>query len=1144
MLKTAFCTWPAWLRHRYMPTDRTANTAGRNRGEKLLAKTLLVMRLTVLLLTAGFLNVCAKGVSQNISFSGKNVTLESVFASLEKQTPFVFLYTEPVLRSSKPVSISVEDVPLQNFLDDLFDMQPHLKYSIRGRNIFIVPKLSLSPHLNDEQLAKIPIRGRVVEDNGQPLAGASVTVKGSGNTEVTDGEGVFTCEVSEGDIITVTYVGHQTRQIKITSKILSAHELAITLAKASTELDEMVIIAYGTTTKRFNTGNVGSVKSEEIEKQPVNNPLLALQGRVPGLVISQATGYSGSGVTINIQGQNSIGKGNMPFYVVDGVPYTSEMLPNFGEILGATQSGNGGNYGTPTSGNPLSYLNPQDIESIDVLKDADATAIYGSRAANGAILITTKRGKAGKTAVDFNVQKGFGQVSRRMKLLNTQQYLEIRKEAYANDGLPVPTTGTSAVTADLVYYDPNRYTDWQDVLIGKSAQYNDAQMNVSGGNNQFQYLVGANYHKETTVLPIEDRGDDRASIHFNLNSSSVDSKFKFSLSGNYMLSKRVLPITDLTDRALALAPNAPELFMPDGSLNWALMSNGFSSWLGSHPLVKREEKYKDRTANLISNANISYEIVKGLTLRTSLGYTNMQTDEFRGMTSKAFQPAFRPLIELSAQYGVNNINSWIVEPQLNYVNLSRFGRFDFLAGTTFQQTNANRKQVEGRGYSNDLQLENLNAALTVTIPYNSAVINEYKYHAIFGRLNYNLLDRYVINFSARRDGTSRFGRENRFHNFGAIGAAWLFYNEPWLKDVFSFLSFGKLKGSYGTTGSDQIGEYQYLSLYNSTSYMAPYGGGSGLTASGLPNPYLQWEEVKKLSASLELGFIKDRILITGTYFRNRSSNQLLFEGLVPSTGFYFITTNMPATVQNSGLELSLMTENIQKKNFRWSSTFNISVPRNKLLSNYNVPGYEPGQPITFTRVFNYSHVDQETGLYQFIDKDGKLITHPTDAYINQNTAQTLYGGFQNSVVFHNFMLDVFIQFARQNGQAFSSIDAPAYLNLNAPVEVYNRWQKPGDVARTQKFTTSNFDLVLNHFAYIGSNALWTDASYIKLKNVSLSYNFPTSALKKIRLQKLRLFVHGQNLLTITDFLGLDPEARNTRSLPPLRVLTSGIQITI
>ncbi|HEX9512826.1 MAG TPA: SusC/RagA family TonB-linked outer membrane protein, partial [Puia sp.] len=970
----------------------------------------------------------------------------------------------------------------------------------------------------------------------------TVTIKKLGKSGTTNEKGEFVLQnVPNGTYtVEISYVGYE----KFTSEIVASDNTMMVnaeLKKSTNRLDEVQVIAYGTTTERFNTGNVSVVKAEDIEKQPVNNPLLALEGRVPGLVITQAAGLPGSGVTVQIQGQNSIGNGNDPFYVIDGVPYTSQLLPSLNHLLLGTSGVN-----NPQAGNPLSYINPSDIESISVLKDADATAIYGSRAANGAILITTKKGKAGQTKADINMQSGWGQVTRKLDLLNTQQYLQMRHEALNNDGI---TASLANGDYDLLQWDTTRYTDWQKALIGGTAQYTNVSASVSGGTTTTQYIVGGTYHRETTVFPGH-FADQKGSLHFNINSVSANQKFRLQLSGNYLVDNNQLPGIDLTNTAITLAPNEPSLYNADGSLNWAPSATGTSTFY-NNPLSYLYNKYTNKANNLISNAVFSYQVLPGLDVRSSFGYTNLQINEIATSPLISTPPEARPYNQSAAQYGNNNINSWIIESQVSYKRVIGKGRIEALVGTTINQNNSNGQQLTGIGYNSDLVLEDIRSAASVTVQ--STIASLYKYNALFGRLSYNWDDKYLINLTARRDGSSRFGAANQFHNFGAAGIGWIFSKEAIIRNTLPFLSFGKLRASYGTTGNDQIGDYQFLNLYRPTYAQVPYQGATGLAPNGLANPYLQWEETKKLQFGLEVGFLKDRILLNTNYFQNRSSNQLLNYVLPIITGFVGIARNFPATVQNKGWEFTLTVTNVKTRDFTWSTHINLTLPQNKLVAFPNLASSSYaaalaiGQPITIQHVFHLISVNDTTGIYQFADSKGNPTYNPsfgTDYTVIINTSPKFYGGFQNSFSYKGFQLDFLFQFVKQKALNYFLGYYPGTEGSNQPVSVLSRWQKPGDIAPIQRYN-SNYGLFQQFFdASVFSDAAYSDASYIRLKNLSLSWQLPEVWRKKAHLQNARLYMQGQNLLTITKYQGMDPENESTISLPPLRVLSVGVQVEL
>ena len=419
---------------------------------------LLTMRITAIMLLATALQVSARGLGQ-ITLSEKKAPLEKVLNAVKQQSGYDLFYDEVLVRKEgRPVDIDVKNVSVERALELIFSDQV-LGYTIAGKIISVKAKDEKTAVSAAAATAPVnDIHGRVTDSLGNPMAGASVTVKGTKRGVETDANGMFDLKgVGEGAVLVVTFTGYQAREYRTRA----GQAMVIVLSKSNSPLDEIQVIAYGTTSKRFSTGNVTTVQSADIEKQPVTNALLALEARVPGLFITQNTGLPNAGVTVRIQGQNSIAGGNDPLYVIDGVPYISQLLPTINGILQ-----NSGGFGVTGTGNPLSFIDPAEIESISVLKDADATAIYGSRAANGAILITTKKGKTGKTKVDVVLQNGWGKVGRKMQLLTTPQYLQLRREGKANDNVPILSTDYDFNGV----WDTTRYTDWQKVLIGGALQ--------------------------------------------------------------------------------------------------------------------------------------------------------------------------------------------------------------------------------------------------------------------------------------------------------------------------------------------------------------------------------------------------------------------------------------------------------------------------------------------------------------------------------------------------------------------------------------------------------------------------------------------------------------------------------------------------
>jgi TonB-dependent starch-binding outer membrane protein SusC len=1104
---------------------------------------LRIMKLTAVILLFTCLHVVAASNAQKVTISLKFVPIQKVFEQLLIQSNVTIIYDEAYFKNAKPVSVNIKNALPVEVIKLCLSGLPYI-FQEEGNTITITPTGGLNPVLFKDDFTRRslilnapPFTGVVTGPDGHPIAGANIIIKGTKRGTVTNSDGSFSIEANKGEVLIFSSIGFNEKQLVIADEVVGN----ISLSVAESKLEEVQIIAYGTTTQRTSVTNVAVLKADEIQKQPVSNPLLALQGRIPGVFVTQSSGVSGSGIKILVQGQNSILNGNDPFYVIDGVPYAAQLPSSIkGSLFGSSGVNN------VDGGNPLNFINPNDIESISVLKDAAATAIYGSRAANGAILITTKKGKAGTSKIDIRIEQGMGNVTRKRELLDIKEYLQMRREAIANDGLSVQETDYDING----FWDTTKNDNWQGKLIGGTARYSNFSGSISGGTQQTQYSVNANYRKETTVFP-GDFADRKGSLHFNLTSQSSNQKFRFSMTAGYMYDLNQLPGADLTNIAVTLAPNSPNLQNPDGTINWMPDANGISTFK-QNPIAQLQNKYSNTTRNLLANSTLSYQIIPGLEVRTSLGYNNLVMKEVSEGRSTAIAPEDRANILRTASYGLNDANSFIIEPVVSYKKWISKSSIDIVLGGTIQQNKSDFVKLGGSGYVSDEVLRDMKAASDLTATSTQAPV--YKYSAGFIRINYLFNNKYVVDFNARRDGSSRFGSQNRFHNFGSIGGAWIFSSEKFIADKFSFLSFGKLRGSYGSTGSDQIGDYSFLGLFDPFGVGNPYQGIGSYVPKNIKNPYLQWEETRKLQFGIDLGFIHDRILFNANYNRNRSSNQLLPYILPIITGFSFLSSNFPALIENTGWEFALNTININKREFQWRSSFNITIPKNKLISFPDLttsPYYymlEIGKPINVRKVFSFAGVNPESGLYEFYDSHGGKTSNPdplTDQSIYINPFPKYYGGLQNSIVYRSFSLDFLFSFVKQQASNFRFGNLPGYRFQNQPKSVLSRWTKSGDHTLIQKYSSSfsNFDALVANINVGGSDAGNADASYMRLKNISVSWNLPEEVCKKIKLQRFQLFMLAQNLITFTNFEGLDPENASINNLPPLRVVTFGANIS-
>jgi len=1105
------------------------------------------MKLVIILLTTAIIQVSAASYAQKVTMKQHGIELVNVFQEIRKQTGYDFLYSDKIMEQAKPVDLNLQDVGIEEALEICFKDQP-LSYSIENKIVTVRLKKPGFLSRIAAAFGSIDASGRVVDSENRPLPGASVKVKKTEKGVSTDKDGRFFLRgVEEGAVLVVSFIGYLPKEVSA-----SANMGNVVLEQSLSKLDEVQVIAYGTTTQRLSTGNVTTIKADVIEKQPVNNPLLALQGRVPGLFIEQATGFAGTGVKVRIQGQNSYRAGNDPLYVIDGVPFNSQLLPGANPILG--NSGVTARYSnTSGASNPLNFINPADIESIDILKDADATSIYGSRAANGAILITTKKGKAGDTRVNLNLQSGWAKVPRKLEIMNSQQYLEMRMEAFRNDGITEPGPGPYGDSDLNGTWDKSRNADWQEELIGGTAQYQDANASISGGTDKTAFLIGTGYHRETNVFP-GDFADQKGSIRFSINNSSANNRFKLQFSGSYLFDNNKLPNVDMTNSAIKLAPVAPEIYLPDGSINWGTDEYGYSSF--ENPIAVLNDKFFNKTQNLMSNMILSYEILPGFELKSNFGYNSLGSSSNSKAYIESNYPEIRPYLVRSTTFGSNTSASWIVEPQLTYYRNVNRGRLELLFGGTIRQDKSIGSSIIGYGFSNDLVMDDLLSA-----PFSDPVSSigyQSKYIAAFGRVNYNWLNKYIINLSLRRDGSSKFGPKSQFHNFASVGSAWIFSDEEFIKEQVKFLSFGKLRASYGTTGSDQIGDYRFMSLYQPQSTSLPYQGTPSYRPIGIPNPYLQWEETRKLSIGLDLGFFRDRILLNANYYRNTSSNQLSEYTLPITTGSIGITRNQAFKIRNSGWEVMLTTNNLKTNTFTWSSSINLTRPKTLLVDYPEIIKSSAastaiiGQPLSVIKLYHFLGVDPATGKYQFEDKNGNPTFTPNaeeDKFIEIDAAPKFFGGIQNTISFKGFQLDVLFSFVNQKGQDFSygyRTSSPGAFgggSYNQPISVLNRWRQPGDISTIQKYTTG-YDQLQSQSDVYNSDATWVDASYIRLKNASLSWILPEKIAHKIKINSCDIFIQGQNLWTITGFNGLDPETKSSLTLPPLRVIVIGMKISL
>ena len=1134
-------------------------------------KLLLFMKLTTLMLFLAFMQVSAGTLAQKVTLSERNASLATIFEQIRNQTGYDFAYTTSTIKAAKPVTIDVKNEDLKEVLDRIFVGQP-LNYTIENKSVVVsIKEVAFLDQLSDKvkTVFNIPteISGTVTDTLGHPLVGATVSIKGKNLITQTDSKGNFSFpNMPPGNYtLVVSYIGYEKLETSITNTGKYEH-LAVALRLAISPLDQVRVIAYGTDSRRFSVGSVSTVTAADIEKQPVSNPLLALQGQAPGLTVTATSGIPGSQVLVQVRGQNSLNLTQLPnqnpqkpydqpLFIIDGVPFASQNnnVNQFASLV-AAQSNLGGINPTSAGISPFGNIDPADIESISILKDADATSIYGTQGSNGVILITTKKGKPGATTFDLNVNTGFNSVGRPVQLLNTQQYLQLRKDAYAADGA-TPTNDPNnflGYAPDLTIFDQNKNTNWQKVLYGQNTTNTDVHGSLSGGTAFNTFLISTGFNRSTYNYP-GDFSDQRYTLHSNIHHSSQDYRLSVDLTTDFGY--------DRNNSAgygggadIVLPPNLPDLLGPSGNLLWNYQGVDLTS---DQFYASLKEPTDLQNYNFNAAFHISYKLFDGLSIGATLGYNRNTTDEHSIDPGVAQNPAY---LYRQANFSTKNFQTVNIEPQINYYKNIGKGIFSALVGSTYKKNTNNSTYTTGQGYSNDNFLGSINSAPTV-----SAIdgYNIYKYSAGFARLNYIYDSEFIINLTGRRDGSSNFGPGRQFGNFGSVGAGWIFSEEKIFKNASSILSYGKLSGSYGTSGSDGIMAYQYQALYSSfPTYVPNFQGIRPGYPTNLYNPDYSWATKKSLNIALDLGFFNNRLLLNATYYRDRENNQLVNYPLPIQSGFATVLGNLDATVQNKGFEFAINSTNIKSKDFIWKTNFNVSFNRNKLLAFPNLANssyasvYQIGQPTSIIYGYRYKDVNPQTGLFEFYTKDGAVTSHPTygpastggDQVPIGNLDVKYSGGLGNTFTYKQISLFIFCQFSRRNAPNYLAQIYSSYqlgFAYNQPSAVLNNyWKAPGDNAQLQRLASSYGSAAIGPALNFGqSSGIYSDDTYLRIKTVSLSYQFPTSLLNKVHIKGASVFVNGQNLLTFTNYKVGDPETPGIfTSFPIQRIVAFGLNL--
>lgn len=1084
-----------------------------------------------------------------LSIEANNEQLIDILSKIEARTDFQFSYFKGLIDTEIKLKIHADNKSLAQILKEL-SRKTNFKFKRVNEKIYINKKEKFEQAVKEEfnnDVLQLRVSGQVTSsEDGEPLPGVSILIKGKSIGTTTDLNGKYIIEASNDAVLQFSYIGYETKELTVGNQSVINASLEADLE----QLEEVVVIGYGTVKKRDLTGSVSSIASETVKDLPVASFDQMLSGRAAGVQLTQASGAPGGAVSIRIRGGNSIQGGNEPLIVVDGFP----IYNNNSDQTGGINFGGGGQ-----APNTLSSINPADIESIEILKDASATAIYGARGANGVIMITTKRGKEGTTNVNIDSYYGVQEVANRLDMLNAQQYRDLVFEARENSGL--------STDFDLP---TNVNTDWQEEIF-RVAPMQSHNLSVNGGNSTTRYALSANYFNQEGIV----RGSDleRVSGRVNLDQEVGDKL----MVGTSMLFSRQTDNVVVTDRergalgtALMFAPNQP-VVREDGTYPINIFPNTGIAEIRSPIYTTVETDYLRNTDRLLANLYAEYEIVDNLKFRTSVGADILNNKE------KYFQPTngidYRP-DGGAAIISHNNSRSFLIENTLSYNPKIAGGRhnLNIVVGQTAQNYETEDTKIIAEGLNNITTVFDLSTNTRLANNIYSG-FRDWSLMSFLGRAVYGFDNKYLFTASIRADGSSRFGAGNRYGVFPSASFAWIMSEEAFLRDV-AVIDNLKLRTSYGVTGNQEIGSYNSLATLEPTRAVLNDILAPGLRPGRIPNDQLGWESTTQFNVGFDLSLFSGRLQTTFDYY-NKRTDDLLYDLEIPrTTGFDEILSNI-GSIRNSGVELTITSFNIQKPNFEWSTDFNYSFNRNEVLDlggqvdEFLTPFTQVrvGEPIG--NFFGYQSVglfqqgdniadspqpNAQPGDRRFLNLNGDNAINALDRVVLGNGLPDFLFGINNRFTFKNFDFTFFLQgvmgvdIYNRSNRRILAMDG----RRNHTTAALNRWTPQNTNTNIPRAVQNPSDRSVNVNNPISD--FIEDGSFIRLQNVTLGYNLPNSVLNKLGMKKLRVYAGAQNLLTITDYSGFDPEVSSLSSnslqpsideftYPRARTYTFGLNLT-
>jgi TonB-linked SusC/RagA family outer membrane protein len=999
------------------------------------------------------------------------------------------------------------------------------------------------------------VRGKVTStEDGGPLVGATIAEKGTTSGTTTDANGNFQLSTAPGATLVVSFIGYNFQEVPVNNRT----QIDISLQPDMQQLSDVVVVGYGTQRKKDLTGSITKISGEQMIQPSAASFDQMLQGKAPGVQITQTTGAPGGNVNTLIRGVSSITGGNQPLYVIDGFAMGaggggSDMRSYGGNSF--SSAGMANNTGNRV--NPLASINPSDIESIEILKDASATAIYGSRGANGVVIITTKRGTYGKSQISVDASYGIQEVANKLHMLNAQQYAEYVADGrdnawvYAGGKATDPNSVRSAATrVRPEFRNPESITtdtDWQDVIF-RTAPVRNLQVSSTGGTDKLRYFISGGYFSQQGIIINSDY--NRFNLRVNVD-AQVTKRIKVGTStfgsygyGRFANTESHYGQGGLLSNVLAAAPTIP-VYNPDGSFyfNQADVTDGLG-FLANVLAVSEGTEDRRKVMDVVTNNFVEINLTNDLTFRSSIG-VNFSSNNVKLWRSSAV-PNFTTL-NYPASAGVSKAETlnWLNENTLSYNRV--FNNTHFVSGLVGFTAQKNRFDRVSVGAS-DFPTEYVPFISAGIVNAGTQTVNEWALLSTMARVNYSYAGKYLLTATVRMDGSSRFGANNRWGTFPSFSVGYNIAEEEFMKDV-RFISNLKLRASYGISGNNQIGDYTHIGLLGTTRYIRNNALNPGLVPSSLSNDFLTWEKSKQTNFGLDLGLFKDRVNVTADVYRDLKTDLLLAVQLPAASGFNSSTQNI-GDIENKGFELGVQSTNLRLKSFEWGTNFTFSHNRNKVLklateggrianSAYQIT--EVGSPISSFYLINKLGVFMNSA-----ELDGAALQHPRtqagdlkfedvngDGVINQNDRKIVGSpwpdftwGLDNNFTLGNLSLNVSLVGSQG---AYTYIDAGAALLgatavQNNLIRTDRRWRSeadPGDGIMPRSIRS-------NHALGFGTSSHFLfENSFTRIRNVMLSYTLPKDLTSRLKLNNMNVYVNVANLKTFTNYPGYDPESSIT-----------------